>query len=296
MTAEILDSEGIEALKKASESKVKLSEAGISNIIEEKPEAPKDSYETFLTIEGLPSKGMFYNSPIKGQALKVEDILLLSNFDEDNYQDKFNEVFLRRIMGAKPREILTCDELFLAFWLRESSFPNIGFPGEGHVCKHCKFENPEGTVTFGLKNMSFEIKDFGKKMAEFKAGNGKVTITLPITKKEYKISLSKRGHTDRYREVIKRDYTQNGIKAPDDIVAVLPLASVLNVGDEDIRDVVTGIKSLPSLDFVYLTKQVMKYSLAPIPEVSMPCLNCKEVTPIIGYTFPVNFYFPIDQL
>lgn len=296
MNAQPLDSTGVEALKQARLAQERANASGLGGIVQEATATPQTQYETFLEISNLPSKGMFYSAPIKGQALKVEDILLLSNFDNDNYQDKFNEVFLRRIQGSKPREIVACDELYLAFWLRESSFPGIGFPGDGHICKHCGFENPPQSVTFSFKDMTFTVKDFDKISKEFKEGNGKIVVVLPQSKKEFTISLPRRGHNDRYMDVIKKDYTVNGAKPPKDIEQLLPIASLLNIGIQDIRDVVQEIKALPLMDFGYLVKKVTSCTMNPEIEVAMPCLKCQEVTPTSGYSFPADFFLPLGQL
>ncbi len=295
MTAERLDSDAADAIRKAREAQEKLVEAGAAGLITEGSATPTN--ETFIELTGLPSKGLFYKTPLKGQALKVEDILLLSNFDESNVQEKFHEIFSRRIKGALPREIMACDELFLAFWLRKSAFPDLGFPTIGHVCENpeCGFENPPGSVHFDINDIEFDIKNFDEISKEFLESNGKIKVTLP-SKKEYTISLRKRGHIDRYREVLKKDYFANGIKVPDGMEELLTLAAVLNVGVEDIRDTVRGLKELSPVDFVTIMKKVKHYSLIEMPTIKMPCVKCQEVTPVLGYIFLPSTFFPIDQL
>src|SRR6185369_4155293 len=120
-------SSAVDALKQARAAQDRLSDAGMGGLIQEDSKHAAN-FETFMELDGIPSKGLFYKGKLKGQALKVEDILLLSNFDENNVQEKFHEIFARRIAGATPREILVCDELYLAFWLRKAAFPDLGFP------------------------------------------------------------------------------------------------------------------------------------------------------------------------
>ncbi len=285
-----LDKEGIEALKAVSNLQTS---PGLGADLDES--SVKPAHETFIEITGIPSKSFFYKSIVKGQSLKVEDLLVLSNFDEDNVQDKFNEIFSRRLLGIKAREILAGDELFLAFWLRESAFPDMGFPTIGHTCNSCGFNNPAGSINFSINDVNFEIKDFDKIAAEFQAGNGTVTITLPHSKKEYKIYLRKRGHNERINEFIKKEYYVNNIEPPENIGIVLSLAVVLNVNEQPLKATVDEIKELAPRDFIYLTKQIKKYSLVNDPIINMPCVRCKEKTPVSGYTFLPSTFFPIEE-
>lgn len=295
MPAEKLDSNAIEAIKQAQKSQDKMTEAGMGGLVTEVNTSGNN--ETFMELSGLPSRGAFYKTPLQGQALKVEDILLLSNFDESNVQEKFHEIFSRRIKGALPREIMACDEMFLAFWLRKSAFPDLGFPTNGHECGNpeCQFENPPDSVHFDINDISFDIKNFEEISKDFLSGNGKVKVTLP-SGKEYTISARKRGHIDRYREVIKRDYTMHGVKAPEGMEEMLALAAVLNVGVEDIRETAKGLKELTPVDFIILMKKVKYYSMIEMPVINMPCVKCQEVTPVTGYMFLPSTFFPIDQL
>lgn len=296
MPAEKLDEGAIQALKKAKQAKTAMGELGIPQESSEKLVEAK-SYETFVEIDGIPSAGLFYNSPIRGQALKVEDILLLSNLTDENSQDKFNQIFARRLNGIKPREILVCDELFFAFWLRESAFPKLEFPGNGHVCIHCKTEHAPGQVGFHFSDVAFEVNNLQDIFKEFKAGNGKVSVELPESKKSYRISMRTRGHIDRYREVMKRDFYAFGKEPPEDLQQIFPIATVLNVGEgQELREVAEEIKALPVKDFLFLVKAVNKYSLISEPMIDMPCMNCKEVTPVKGYIFLADTFIPIDQI
>jgi hypothetical protein len=235
---------------------------------------------------------------LKGQALKVEDILLLSNFDENNVQEKFHEIFARRIAGATPREILVCDELYLAFWLRKAAFPDLGFPTNGHTCENpeCGYENPPDSVYFDINDVSFDIENFEAIAKEFLEGNGKVKVVMPVSKTEFTISLRKRGHVDRYREVLKKDYYANNVLPPDGMEELLSLAATLNVGAEDIRETVATLKKLPPMDFLTIAKKVKHYSMIQTPLIKMPCLKCKEVTLVMGYIFLPSTFFPINQL
>ncbi len=297
MPVEKLDDDAIQALKQARHTQQEMEKLGLPQQESSEKLVESNTYETFVELQGLPSNGLFYNSPIRGQALKVEDILLLSNLSDDNYQDKFNQIFARRIQGIKPREMLVCDELFFAFWLRESAFPNLEFPGNGHTCIKCKTEHAPRQIGFHFKDITFNIDKLQEIYNEFKTGNGKVSIELPQTKKSFRISMRTRGHIDRYRELLKRDFYSFGKEPPEDLQQILPMATVLNIGEgQELREVVEEIKKLPAMDFLYLLKAVNKYSLIAEPTIDMPCLECKEVTPVKGYIFLADTFIPIDQV
>lgn len=296
MAVEKLDEDAVQALKQARSAQQTMEKMGIPQESSEKL-VESTAYETFVEIQGLPSANLFYNSPIRGQALKVEDILLLSNLTDDNYQDKFNQIFARRISGIKPREMLVCDELFFAFWLRESAFPNLEFPGNGHTCIHCKTEHSSGQIGFHFSDVTFSIDKLQDIYNEFKVGNGKVNIELPGCKKSFRISMRTRGHIDRYKESLKRDFYAFGKEPPEDLQQILPMATVLNIGEgQDLREVADEIKKLSAMDFLYLLKAINKYSLIAEPIIEMPCMGCKEVTPVKGYIFLSDTFIPIDQI
>src|SRR5690606_7231588 len=178
-----LDDDTLEVLRQAREAQANLYSVGIN----EEPEEEK-VYETFMEINGLPSRSKFYS--IKGQAPKVDDLLILSNIDQDNAQDKFTEVFKRRLRGIHSSKILSCDEIFLALWLREGAYPGLGYLNDvSFICPEvdCKKENKESSVRYQFKDIKFDIPDYESISDEFINGNGSVEIELPISKKKYNI-------------------------------------------------------------------------------------------------------------
>lgn len=297
MSVEKLDNDAIEALKKARQVSIDMEKLGIPQESLSEELVKTRQYETFMEIGGLPSGNLFYNSPIKGQALKVEDILLLSNLSDDNSQDKFNQIFARRLNGIKPREILVADELFFAFWLRESAFPKLEFPSNGHICIHCNAVNSSGNGGFRFSDVTFNIDKLQEIHTEFKAGNGKINVELPVSKKSFRISMRTRGHIDRYKEFIKKEFYAFDKEPSEEIQQILPIVTVLNIGEgQELREIVEEVKNLPPMDFLYLLKAVNKYSLISEPIIDMPCMECKEVTPVKGYIFLADTFIPIDQI
>lgn len=287
MTQKVDDKEINEALNKAKLAKEQANLAGLS--IEESDKTV--SKETFIDIDGLPSGGSFYSTNLSGQALKVEDILLLSNITDKNVTEKFNNIFLRRIKGIAPRNILACDELFIALWLRESAFPQIGFPSQEFTCLHCDTVNEAGSYHFSLNDIIFDSDKLEEVTKKFIEGNGKYIVKLS-NGEEFKISPLQRGHSEK--ALTKISQLEKNKVQKEELEQLKQLVHIcINIDtDVTLETTIERVRNLSPVDFLELLKHKNESSLVVEPIVNIPCSNCKEVTPLQGYPFFLEYYIP----
>jgi len=283
-----LSQEAVDAVKKATEQQQKLNVAGMEPATE-----TQKVYENFVEIGGLPSKGLFYKNAIKGQALKVEDLLQIQNVTEENVHQRFNEIFSRRIRGIEPHEILYGDEVYIALWLRESSYPGYAFPHSGFTCKKCGLDVPEDAAEFGFESLSFKTN--AEEILKAYSGTGFVEFTLPNGTK-CKIFLKQRSHISRVQTVLHRDYYQYNRKPPEGRDELLELLSVVDIGIPDLAEAANEFMKFDAIDFTEFINNVQKNTLNTDIIVNLTCPDpeCKEVTPMMGYPFRPEIYFPIN--
>jgi hypothetical protein len=291
-----LTPEQMESLRQAKDPIEKLSEMGLTiseNIdVTKQPTAQESkTYENFIDINGSPSRNHFYPCTVQGQSMKVEDLLLIQSITPHNSQGRYNEIFSRRLRGIDSSEILVGDELYFAFWLRESSFPGQQFPNNGYTCHKCKLEIPDDMAYFYFNHIKFEsnidelIKLYGNKdYIEFNLPSGKPC-------KQY---IMRRKHIDKVNYLINRDYFQKNIQPPEDLIDLLTILSVFDFGIPDLYDTLNAFQQFSALDFMDIMKRYKKYNLNTKMSVNLECPSpeCKEVTSLMEYPFRYELCFP----
>ncbi len=253
------------------------------------------AYETFIEVENLPSKGLFYNNKLLAQALKVEDLLLIQSMDEFNIHSRFDEIFGRRIRDVLPDEILSVDELYLTMWLRATSFPGYNYPSNGFVCENpeCDFqiEDPEYAVRF--QQITWDANFSPNEVAKKFLPHGYVETQLR-SGTVVRITLARRWHAKQVLTVLEEDFYSNDEMPSQEYVDLLRLAVITDIGVPDLRERAQAISQWSALDFLDLVKLVNSNSLIAEPIVNHICPKCGEVTPLKGYPFRPDTYVPFD--
>lgn len=296
MTKNQLSSADVEALRKMRQAQKTAEKLGVP-VAEPQQPAPVTSvsYENFIPIEGLPSGGSFYQNTLSGQPLKVEDLLLIQTINERNWYKVFTEIFSRRIRGVDPHNILVCDEIYLALWLRANSYPGYNFPHDGFYCSNpdCGVEVPSSAVEFGFLDMDFATPQLQVVMAKF-GGRNSTTLTLK-SGLEVTMQMKRRTHLARVEAVLHRDFYAYGNNPPDELRQLLNIATIVNFGDGmDVMDTVARLRQLTVMDFSDLISQIKRYTLSGEPSIDLKCPACGEVSQFKGYTFQPNIYIPLD--
>ena len=287
----VISQEDMELLNRARNVRQQAQASGIS--IDEAPVVKPTTHETFIPISGMPSRGLFYPTTLEGQPLKVEDMLLIQTINGENNFKVFGDIFARRFRGVMTGDLLACDELYLALWLRANSYPGYNFPYDTFECDHCGTEVPPGMVEFNFLDMDFNQANFADVTAKF---NGKDTTIITLKSgKVVGLRLRRRKHNMRVMDLLHRDYHAYGKTPPAKLVQLLYMAVVLDFGTNDLMEAIEHINALEVIDYNSLLNQIKKYSISGEPEISMKCPACKEVTRFTGYTFQPDFYFPSDE-
>lgn len=286
----VISPEDMELLNRARNVRQQAQASGIS--IDEAPVAQPFN-ETYIPIDGLPSKGLFYSGKLMGQPLKVEDMLLIQTINGENNFKVFGEIFARRFKGVFLNDILACDELYLALWLRANSYPGNNFPYDSFVCEHC-----EATVSSGLVDFNFLDMDFKQpNLTEvFKKFDGRDTAELTLKGgRVVGYHMRRRKDTMKVMGLLHRDFYAYGRNPPDSLVQLLHLAVVLDLGTADLMETVTKLQTFTAVEFNSLHNQVKKYTLSGDPIIEIKCPACKEGSRFSGYSFRPELYFPSDE-
>jgi len=289
-----LSAADIESLKQAKDAKQQLDRLGLDKSIPQQEAAPEPdvpkTYENFIEIKGLPSKGYFYKEAIHGQPLVTSDMLLIQSLDEYNVDERYSEIFKRRTRGIDVNDILYADELFIAYWLRESSFPGNLWPHDGWRCEHCKLEIPSDKADFDFRSIKFNSNI--DEIRELYGEHGYVEFELPDSKNMCKLHLKRRGHVARTKKALDLEYYNRG-KVPQDYeIEMMEILSVVDIGIPGLKETYDEFIKLSANDFNEFLKNIKKYSLNSEVGVQFTCPQCQEGTSLMEYPFRKEIYFP----
>lgn len=93
-----------------------------------------------IELEDLPSRGLAYpeGTVIKGRFLTIQDVKFLALLNEYTATSVINEILDRCFYMTFPFEdLLLCDRLYLAFWLRANSFMKENGYTFNIKCQNC---------------------------------------------------------------------------------------------------------------------------------------------------------------
>ena len=278
----------IEAIRLAQASIESAAKAGYNVAA---PDNRANEQSNFLEIHNLPTRGYFYQQPIFGQPLVVNDLLLIQGLDEKNVHNRFTEIFQRRIQGINPLEITIADEIYLSYWLRENTYPGFDFSCIGYQCNHCQHEfkdDENGGMKF--TELSFEIKNLDELLKKYNR-QGIAEFTLP-SGKLIRLVVPRRGHISRVQAILKRDYYDYGTQPSETDEELYHLLVTVDVGVSDLRDRVDIVKSMSPVDYIELRKILKNNAFRANVSGQFTCPICQETTKIRSYPFRPEIFFP----
>jgi len=165
------------------------------------PGVPDRAFAAFSEITGFPSQGLFYTDRLFGQGLTTVDADMLSAMDPDDpleVANTFTAIIGRRVRGINPEDILSADEEFLVYWLRESTYLTESLPKPRFKCEHCgtyvtNREQFDVIGRLGFTNQEFTTESDPAAVAAMHAAEGFVRYTL-FDGRECAIYLRRRKH------------------------------------------------------------------------------------------------------
>lgn len=261
------------------------------------PGAPNKDFEAFTEIMEWPSHGIFYPEKVYGQALKTIDVFMLADATEDDVNSTLTTILGRRLRGiASPEDILTCDEEYLLYWLRASSYPenNDGLPKMKFDCPHCGSHYRDMAAVQLLPGVSFNDLVFKtevppEQIAAMHAENGFVKFSA-YDGRECNVYLKRRKH-DR----IVDEYIADWEKSNEDIFPRyrkegLTIASVMEIEDcETMTDKLEYIESYPLAERNKLFLAVLSAQIVTKTFVNIKCPACGG-TATLPYPFRIRNY------
>lgn len=288
-----LSAEDAALLAQAKLAQAKLAQAGAIDSGPQNVHQLPPPDDTYLEIDGLPSGGSFYGNQLYGQPLKVNDLLLIQSVDERNITSRFDQIFKRRIWGIDPGEILVIDEMFLALWLRATSFEGYNFPSMPFLCTNCGHEAKPDEAEFNWPDIGWDVSNIEEIMKLHEKGY--YETILPQSKTPVKIYLRKRKHITVVENLVKRDFWNYNKDISNEYYELLLMSTILDMGVGDLKQTAAFIQELPAVDFVTLIKEINKASVDSEPVVNVRCPSCQEVNPVSGYPFRPDIYLPTDS-
>ena len=288
-----LSAEEIAIIEKAEKAKKTLSKLGLDEESKKEDNSSNNEnniHDTFLEIQGLPSKNYFYENTLKGQPLITSDMLLIQTINDYNIDDRFAEIFKRRIRGVRPDEILYAEEIYIAFWLREASLRNEPWPHDAWQCQKCDLKIPSDQAFFNYKSIKFNSNI--DKIHKYYADKGYVEFTLPDSKKTCKMYLKRRGHVKQAKNAINDNFYKHELIPETYEEEAMELLSNIDMGYDSLIETYYEFQELSAVDFNEFIKNVNNYSFNVDTKIQLTCPSCQEVTPMMEYPFRVEIYFP----
>jgi hypothetical protein len=261
------------------------------------PGAPNRDFESFTEITEWPSHGLFYPEKIYGQALKTVDVFMLSDATDDDANSALTTIMGRRLRGiASPEDILGCDEEYLLYWLRASTYPenDAGLPKMKYDCQKCGRRYRDLEAVQMLPGVSFNDLEFRtevppEQVAAMHAEHGYVVFSA-YDGRECNVYLKRRKHDRIVDEYIADWETANNDIFPRYRKEALAIASVLEVEDcETMTEKLDYIESYPAAERHKLFLAVLNAQIVTKTFVKVRCPGCGG-TATLPYPFRLRNY------
>ena len=250
------------------------------------PSVQHPDYEAWTVIRGLPSRGLLYGGPLRGQAFKTVDLLMLDDMDDEDENENTTAVLAKRLRGANPEDILYCDEEYIMHWLRASSFPQVDLYSVAFTCPHCGEDfGPEAMETalggVNFRNLSFKCDLDPVKVIAMHAVNatpdnpaGFVKYTM-YDGRECDIYLRRRKHERIVREHITKWEASHDEEYPAKWNFPTRLAALVEIEDcPTMEEKVDFILNYPAACRTAFYMAIAEASLSCNTFVNLKCPSC----------------------
>lgn len=261
------------------------------------PGVPDKDFEAFTEITEWPSHGLFYPEKVYGQSLKTIDVFMLADTTDDDVNATLTTILGRRLRGIpSPEDILACDEEYLLYWLRASSYPEneAGLPKMKFDCPECGRHYRDMAAVQLLPGVSFNDLVFRtevppEEIAAKHAANGYVTFNT-YDGRECNVYLKRRKHDRIMDEYISEWELANNDVFPRYRKESLAIAAVMEIEDcETITEKMEYIEAYPLSERNKLFMSVLNSQIITKTYVRIKCPNCGG-TATLPYPFRLRNY------
>ena len=241
------------------------------------PTKPKE--EDFLPLDELPSKGVFYKGPMLAQPLRLIDMLMVENMDNDNKLDSITEILDRRTRcPGGSQQIVTGDEIYTLQYLRASTFPKDPYTWTTFTCKHCGTVVDDPGYKIDFTNMRFQTNvdpmELAEKFREYGCHPVEHIGGVPAVE----IYVRRRFHDYYYRNQID-EWKRKGFTPTKPYMALLNMALLVDIpGCNSLQDNIDFLGNLNKDDAARFLSELSKCSFRTKTMVAHTCPNCGGVT------------------
>lgn len=249
--------------------------------------------EGFIPLDELPSKNLFNTDKLAVQPLKLIDMLVIENMDNDNKLDSFSEIYSRRIRGTDPMDILSGDEQYILQYLRGSTFSGDPYTWGGFTCTQCGCQVKDKDYKIDFSNMRFLTNNNPEDVLKLHSEYGYHPIT--VTGGTLKTYIRRRRHDYTYKaqcDVIK---SRGGtLKKP--YLALLNMAIVMDIDTcKTLDDRIRFIANLSKDDSILLMRELAACSFKTVTKVAHTCPKCGGIT-VTPFPFRYSTFISSVQL
>lgn len=242
-------------------------------------EPPQTNEEDFLPLDELPSKGLFYRTPLLAQPLRLIDMLMVENMDNANKMDSITEILGRRTRcDGGPMQILTGDEIYTLQYLRASTFPKDPYTWTKFTCEHCGTVVDDTGYKIDFTNMLFRPNVDPTELFELYREYGYHPIENIGGVNAIEVYVRRRFHDYVYKDQIDT-WKSQGFTPTKPYLALLNLALLVDIpGCQTTQAKINFIGNLNKDDASRFLSEMSKCSFRTKTMVAHTCPNCGGVT------------------
>lgn len=236
------------------------------------------SNTNYWKINGLPSKGRFYNEGVEilGRPMKVLEVKKISSITEENGDFILNDIIRRTTTGIDINDLYVADKLFIIFWLRANTYRESGYIVP-FICPKC---GKKSEYHFEIDNLEVQnLSDDFDPNNEITVGSNQISYDYLRVRDELYI--------DRFKEL----NSQAVGEIDDELLAIAQMIKKIDGKERTLLEKYHWIIELNPGDFSYLKTYIEKKGMGIKPFVLVECKECGG-TATIAVSFQENFIIP----
>lgn len=225
-------------------------------------EMQQKDFAKMLPINGLPSKGLFYEEQIYGRTLTVPELKKLCDINVQNASVVMDDLIKSMVKGVSWQDLLVGDKLYILLWARAHTYPDSKYcvPFE---CQECG------------KNSLFHFTIDDIKVNEIRED---ISIEGPITLSNDDVVTFKyvtMGDESRIQK-FKLGQRQSQTKWDDDILSMAISITSVNGEKQSLMSLHSYLQKSP-LIYSEIESYLSEFSYGISPIVTVKCLECGGV-------------------
>ena len=228
-----------------------------------------------IPIEGLPSQGKFYDTPLYGRALKVGELKKLDNMG-DNASSVIDDIIRSACGGPAFEQIMVGDKLFIILWLRANTYPKSQYRVR-FLCDGC--DGAESEFHFSTNNVS--IKPISSKDI-----NGPLTLSNGDSITFKYITIADENRIKNFQKSVRSSKTV----FDDDTLILASSITGVNGEQKSLMSLHSYLHSSPEI-YAEVDSYLSDFDFGIDPVLNVTCSRCGGISPM-GLSFRRDFIIP----